>query len=418
MMALEISTPDLPDLIKPGMVVYVGGSTGEPKGLVKLLQECGGSFADVGFIQQPIGAVNTTDLSAIGVHGRQQTFFMTPALSEGLGAGRVKFTPMHMRSIFDYLNHAKIDVALLLAAKDQQGVLRYGPCVDYLDAVLRQAAHVVVEVSDQFVAPAGAPPVADSAHYIYYSDETRPLFPVVTIDETSRTIGHHIAALINDGDCLQTGIGAVPAAILASLGDRNDLGFHGGLIDDGVASLIRAGNINGAHKSLDKGKHITGMALGSADLLDWLSGEPDVIFRSADYTHEASVIRELQQFVSVNSAVEVDLFGQVNAEVAGGRQISGTGGAVDFMRAAKMSQGGRSIVAMSATARRGSVSRIVPKAEMVTALRTDVDIVVTEFGVAAIKDSAYDERAEALISISHPDFRDQLRDSWRAMRGF
>jgi acyl-CoA hydrolase len=151
------------------------------------------------------------------------------------------------------------------------------------------------------------------------------------------------------------------------------------------------------------------MALGSNDLLDWLADNPSVVFRGANYTHEVAAIRQLPNFVSVNSAVEIDLYGQVNAEYAGGRQISGTGGSVDFMRAAKASSGGRSIVAMSATARRGSVSRIVPKAEMVTALRTDVDIVVTEYGTADIKYLPIQARAEALINIAAPQFRDDLR---------
>ena len=150
------------------------------------------------------------------------------------------------------------------------------------------------------------------------------------------------------------------------------------------------------------------MALGSDELLDWLAHDPlaeGVVFKSANYTHDVGVIRALEQFVSINSAVEVDLFGQVNAEVAGGRQISGTGGSVDFMRAAKASKGGRSIVALTATAKGGSVSRIVPKVAMVTALRTDVDIVVTEFGVAHLKTLNHRDRIEALIALAAPEFR-------------
>ncbi len=186
--------------------------------------------------------------------------------------------------------------------------------------------------------------------------------------------------------------------------------MHGGLIDDGGMALIRNGNMTGANKPIDGGVHVAGMALGSCALLDWLAETPAVQFRGANYTHEVNVIRKLPQFVSVNSAVEVDLFGQVNAEVAGGRQISGTGGSVDFMRAAKASHRGRSIVAMNATARRGEVSRIVPRVELVTALRTDVDIVVTEFGVAQLRALSAVERARALIEIAAPEFRDSLRE--------
>jgi len=175
--------------------------------------------------------------------------------------------------------------------------------------------------------------------------------------------------------------------------------------------LIENGNITGTNKEIDTGRHVTGMALGSPQLLEWLAGRSDVEFRGADHTHEAGVIGRLSGFVSVNSAVEVDLFGQINAEMAGGRQISGTGGSVDFMRAARISPGGRSIVAMTATARGGTVSRIVPKVELVTALRTDVDMVVTEHGVARLREAPLRERAEALIEIAAPGFRDELRQS-------
>jgi 4-hydroxybutyrate CoA-transferase len=243
------------------------------------------------------------------------------------------------------------------------------------------------------------------------NDVSAPALAPANIDDAAQEIGRLVAGLIRDGDCLQTGIGAIPAAILNQLTDKNDLGMHGGLIDDGGMRLIQLGNLTGAQKTIDTGKHITGMALGSDELMQWLATERNVVFRGANHTHEVSAIRQLDGFVSVNSAVEVDLFGQVNAEMAGGRQISGTGGSVDFMRAAKASKGGRSIVAMNATARGGSVSRIVPKVEMVTALRTDVDTVVTEHGVAQIKDLPNRARAEALIQIAAPQFRDKLRDA-------
>ncbi len=259
-------------------------------------------------------------------------------------------------------------------------------------------------------APAGAPRIAESRIDVLMTTQ-RPLYemPAPQIDDTARAIGALVAAEIRDGDCVQTGIGGIPAAILDRLYEKNDLGMHGGLIDDGGMGLIRNGNIAGTNKEIDTGRHITGMALGSRALLDWLAETPEVELRSADYTHEVGVIGRLSNFVSVNSAVEVDLYGQVNAEMAGGRQISGTGGSVDFMRAARASPGGRSIIAMTATARGGSVSRIVPKAELVTALRTDVDMVVTEYGVARLRDAPLRARAQALIDIAAPQFRDELR---------
>ena len=301
---------------------------------------------------------------------------------------------------------------LLQVAYDHEGRLRVGPNVDFHDSVLAQGPIVIAQLNPTLVAPAGSPLINPALiDAMFESDESAPALAPANIDEAAQAIGGLVAGLIRDGDCLQTGIGAIPAAILSQLSDKNDLGMHGGLIDDGGMQLIENGNLTGARKALDTHKHVTGMALGSAELMSWLAGRRDVVFRGANHTHEVSAIRQLDGFVSVNSAVEVDLFGQVNAEMAGGRQISGTGGSVDFMRAAKASKGGRSIVAMNATARGGSVSRIVPKVEMVTALRTDVDTVVTEYGVAQIKDLPNQARAEALINIAAPQFRDELRAS-------
>jgi 4-hydroxybutyrate CoA-transferase len=323
----------------------------------------------------------------------------------------VHYLPMQMRTTYDYLG-SKVDVYLLQVAYDHEGRLRVGPNVDFHDSVLAQGPIVIAQLNPTLVAPAGSPLINPALiDEMFESDESAPALAPANIDEAAQAIGGLVAGLIRDGDCLQTGIGAIPAAILSQLSDKNDLGMHGGLIDDGGMQLIENGNLTGARKALDAHKHVTGMALGSAELTSWLAGRRDVVFRGANHTHEVSAIRQLDGFVSVNSAVEVDLFGQVNAEMAGGRQISGTGGSVDFMRAAKASKGGRSIVAMNATARGGSVSRIVPKVEMVTALRTDVDTVVTEYGVAQIRDLPNQARAEALINIAAPQFRDELRAS-------
>src|SRR5262249_25154869 len=159
----------------------------------------------------------------------------------------------------------------------------------------------------------------------------RPLKPFDggSPDSVANEIGRRVAALVRDGDCIQTGIGAIPAAILSALGDKNDLGLHSGLIDDGGKALIERGGMTGRNKPIDTGLHVTGMALGSAALLDWLGDRPEVAFRGANHTHEVGVIRQIPGFVSINSAVEVDLYGQINAERVGGKQISGTGGSVD-----------------------------------------------------------------------------------------
>lgn len=407
------SPEDVLALLTPGATIYVGGSCAEPRGILDALTGMGLDVPDISYIQQPLGAVNQRDLSTLSPGASQRTFFMTPFLQDGLAVGRVEFVPMHMRTIFDHLQGSAIDVAILQGARDRNGELRFGPNVDYVDAVLESAKSIVIELNTSFTAPIGAPRI-DPARIdlLVETEAARPTYPLSGSDDTSDKIGELIAGLIHDGDCLQTGIGAVPAAILKNLEDRNDLGFHGGLMDNGIMDLINQGVINGSRKTLDRHQHVLGMALGDDTLLDWLANDAaaeNVVFRSADYTHEISVISQIDNFVSVNSAIEIDLMGQVNAEVAGGRQISGTGGSVDFMRSAKASRNGRSIVAMASTARGGSVSRIVPKVSTVTALRTDVDIVVTEYGVADLRHASLASRREQLIAVAHPDFRDQLK---------
>ena len=404
---------DLLQHLAAGQRIFVAGSSNEPTALLNELAAA--TLPDnLHFIQFPIGGYNNTDFTGFNTSAELTTFFMTPALKNA-DRGRLHFLPMQMRWVYDYLR-SDVDVALLQVARDRNGELRLGPNVDFVGAVLESAKVVLAELNHALVAPAGSPRISmDRIDGLVESE--RPLVEMAApaIDAAAQQIGAHVAGLINDGDCLQTGIGAIPAAILKQLGERNDLGMHGGLIDDGGMALIRAGNINGSQKAIDRGLHITGMGLGSAELLAWLADSPEVVLRGADHTHEVAAIRQVDNFVSINSAVEIDLYGQVNAEFAGGRQISGTGGSVDFMRAAKASAGGRSIVAMNATARGGSVSRIVPRVEMVTALRTDVDIVVTEFGIADIKYLPNDARARALIDIAAPEFRDGLRDAMDAM---
>ncbi len=410
-----IDASAVPGYLKPGMRVYVGGSSNEPGGLLEAIEARPESAAGVTFVQFPLAGLNNRDLSALHPEARLECFFMAPQLADGLAQGRVAFLPMQMRTVFDYVASQAFDVVLLQAAFDRDGNLRLGPNVDFAAAAMSSGRLLIAEVNEAVLAPAGCPAV-DVDRFEALVRTRRPLTPfrAGVPDATAHRIAEHVAALVRDGDCIQTGIGAIPAAILAALANKNDLGMHSGLIDDGGMALIQRGVMTGRAKPIDRDLHVTGMALGSAALLDWLASRPDVSFRGADHTHEVGVIRQIPNFVSINSAVEVDLLGQVNAESVAGKQISGTGGSVDFMRAARASRGGRSIVAMTATARDGRVSRIVPRVELVTALRTDVDLVVTEHGVAELKYASARERAERLRAIAAPEFRDALRDAVRS----
>ena len=400
------------DWISARQRVFVSGSSNEPRGLLEMLRQCQ-LAEDLEFIQFPLPGLNQVDFTTWNATCHLTTFFMTPALRAAYDPSRVNFLPMQMRSIYEYLSTG-LDVALIQVARDVEGNLRMGPNVDFSDAALSVSATVIAELNEAITAPSGSPPISrQRIDHLITTNHHLPTLVTKELDSVSLEIGRRVASLINDGDCIQTGIGAMPAAVLRHLETKNDLGLHSGLVDDACLHLIERGNINGSRKPVDTSQHIVGMAIGSKNLYRRLPYMPSIVFRGADYTHEVNVISRIPNFVSINSAVEVDLFGQVNAEMVAGEQVSGTGGSVDFMRAARVSPGGRSIIAMPATTQRGAVSRIVPKVQMVTALRTDVDIVVTEHGVANIKYLPIKARAEALIKIAAPKFRDELRAEQR-----
>ena len=401
----SITPSEFPDLLQPDQRVWVSGASNEPVALLDALGARPEAARGVTFVQFPLPGFNRFDFPGLHPEANMITFFMTPELR----GSRAGFLPMQLRMVFEYVRWSRLDMALIQVARAPDGGLVAGPNVDFLPAALESAGLVVAELNLALKPAAGGMRLdEDRVHYVVESERVPGTVRAGQPDDAALRIGAHVASLVRDGDCIQTGIGAIPTAILGAFREKNDLGLHGGLIDDAGMALISAGNVTGTAKMVDPGKHVVCMALGSESLHDWLAGRPDVVFAGVDHTHELEVIRRIDNFVSINSAVEVDLFGQVNAEMAGGRQISGTGGSVDFMRGARASRGGRSIVAMNATARGGTVSRIVPRVEMVTALRTDVDFIVTEFGVADIGLKTLDERAEALIAIAHPDFREEL----------
>ena len=407
-----INGSQLRSLLKPECRIFVVGGSNEPIGLCNALREAPECARGVSFLQFPLPGMNTFDYTTLDETTHQETFFLTPDLQENFQARRIDYLPMQMRYIYDYLCRTRLDMAFVQIGYDRDGTLRAGPNVDFWKAITGNARVIVAELNRGMVCAAGAPLVRESdIDYVFESNRSLPQMESAQVDDVAATIGKNVASVIRDGDCLQTGIGAIPKAVLSALQGHNDLGLHGGLIDDAGMSLIQSGVVTGFKKAIRKGVHVAGMALGTDKLYEWLADTPSVEFHSANVTHEIEEIRRLDHFVSINSAVEIDLEGQVNAEVIGGRQISGTGGSVDFMRSARASKGGRSIIAMTATARRGQTSRIVPKVEMVTALRTDIDLVITEFGIADLRNANRTDRLEALVEIAHPDFRTELLDS-------
>jgi 4-hydroxybutyrate CoA-transferase len=413
-----IKAEDVGEILQAGMTVFVAGATAEPREILQALASRGKCCAGVRFVSVSVPGMNGVDFSAFHPRASSTVFLATAENRKSIAACRVDFIPLHYSAIYSYLEREmKIDTVLLqLPPAGSEGEVCLGISADFIPAVLGKAGLLIGEFNQRQPAPVDSPriPLA-RLDYAIACDRPVPSPASAAISDATRLIGRHVSELIEDGDCIQIGIGAIPDAVMNCLSGKNDLGIHSGMISDGVMALVQAGNITGSRKSLDTGRIVSGVTLGSPRLIEWAGETPQLSVRPVGYTHDCGVIRRIDNFVSINSALEVDLFGQVNADMLGGHQFSGTGGAVDMMRGAALSAGGRSIIALSATADGGKVSRIVATLAphtATTALRTDIDYVVTEYGARRIRHLPVMARAQALIEIAHPDFRAQLRDQW------
>lgn len=349
---------------------------------------------------------------------RHNSLFAGCTTREAIRSGRADFTPCFFSEIPALFREGllPVDVALIMVSPpDKNGNVSLGVSVDYTLQAALSAKKVIAEVTSHM------PRVYGQAHLHvsqidYFVSTNRELIelPRPKIGKIEQAIGCHIASLIKDGDCLQLGIGAIPDATLSFLKDKKDLGIHTEMISDGVMELTEQGVITGRCKQHHKTKILTTFAMGTKRFYEWLDCNSVVECYPADYTNDPFLIAQNDNAVSINSAISVDLLGQVAADTMGSMQFSGVGGQTDFVRGSRRSKGGRSIIAMPSTAARGTVSRIVPTlapGQAVTTSRNDVDFVVTERGIAKLRGKNNRERAEALITIANPDFRLMLKDS-------
>jgi acyl-CoA hydrolase len=272
-----------------------------------------------------------------------------------------------------------------------------------------RARTVIAEVNELVPFTPGATLPASRIDVAVHVSQRPVEVPPDRVTDTDRAIAANCARFIGDGSVIQTGVGALPDAILRLLVDRKDLGVHSGMLGNGFAELVEAGVITNSRKEIDPGVSITGALIGTSRLYDWAHRNPAIRMCPSNYTHSGGVLARLSRLVTINSAIEVDLTGQVNAEESGSAYLGGTGGQVDFIRAGSRSTGGHSIIALPATARDGTISRIVTAlGGPVTTARSDVDLIVTEFGTAELKGQTLAERARRLVAIAHPQFREQL----------
>ncbi|MCW5750449.1 MAG: 4-hydroxybutyrate CoA-transferase [Alphaproteobacteria bacterium] len=415
----RIRAEDWPALLAPGMRVFLHGSTSEPLALRAILEAAASRATGVDFTIGIVPGVNEYDYAALAPAASMTTGFVTPSLRASFAAGRIRFLPLNYTGFHDYLAAAPpFDLAVLqVAPPDADGRMSLGVSTDFPSAILPRVRRVLVQLNEAMPRIADGPFLA-AADLLVESTHALPEFPEAAPDATQTAIANNAASLIRDGDCLQIGIGKIQSAILGQLKGHRRLGFHSGLMTDAVLDLMEAGAMSGEAKSRDRGLAVTGLAVGTRRLYEALARLP-VAFREARYTHGTDILAGIDNFVSINSAIEIDLFGQCNAEMLGGRQVSGTGGFADFVRGARLSRSGRSIVALPATAAGGRHSRIRARLDAgtaVTGARSDTDLVVTEYGIASLKGLSLDQRAASLIAIAAPEFRAGLQAEWDKFR--
>jgi 4-hydroxybutyrate CoA-transferase len=309
---------------------------------------------------------------------------------------------------------------LHLSPPDKHGFCSLGTSVDCTVAAAESATLRIAQINPRMPRTLGDSFVhINRLDHLIQVDDPLPEIDAPPPSAVQLAIGRNLSELIPDGAVLQLGIGGIPDAVLCSLTERKDLGIHSEVVSDGILQLVEQGVITGAHKTIDRGKIVVAFLNGSKRLYDFVDNNPMVEMRPFDYTNSTLVIRRLDTMIAINSAIEIDLTGQVCAESIGTKIYSGVGGQMDFMRGAALSRGGKPIIALASTARDGTVSRIVPVLQRgagVTTSRAHVHYVATEFGVVNLHGLDLEERAHALISLAHPDFRDELARAARDLR--
>src|ERR1035441_7771202 len=412
----KLRTPDEAlRCVQSGMRVYIQPGCAEPETLVEALMRRGPFVEDVEVVHMmTMGAAPYVAPEMAG-HFRHNAMFIGANVREAINEGRADYTPIYLSEIENLFESGAmpLDVALLeLSPPDSHGFCSFGVGVDTSLTAAKCAKYVVAQINDQMPRTYG-----DSFIHVTdldaMVDSSRPLCPMKAphITDLHTAIARNVAGLIEDGAVLQTGIGGIPDAVLPMLMDRKDLAGHSELGPGGVTPLIEAGTLTGARKNFKPPKIILGFSRGSKRLFEFVDNNPIFEFHPTAYTNDPALIARNDKMVAINSALQIDLTGQVCSDSIGNQFYSGIGGQVDFLRGASRSKGGKAIIAISSTAKQGTISRIVPALDPgagVVTSRGLVRYIVTEYGVAYLHGKSIRERAKALIEIAHPDFRSQL----------
>lgn len=408
--------------VHDGDTIVVPIGVGEPPNLLRALSERRREFRGVSVFQLlPLSKLDYFDPQTTE-HVRHTSAFLGGVSRAGASEGWIDYTPAHFSEIPGLFRRGLLPADVVFArasAMDDHGYFALGLSADYTMAAVEQARAVVLEVSEQVPFTFGDCHVHISqvAALVESSDPLIEL-PKPPIGDIEHAIAEHVAELIPDGATVQIGIGAIPDAVVAQLVERRDLGVHTEMFGDGILTLLEAGAITNRRKNLRPGKMLATFALGSAHLYEYMHRNPALEIYPVDITNDPLLAGQNDNLHSINGTLQVDFIGQCGSESFGFTPYSGTGGQVDFVRAANRSDGGRAIIVLPSTAKGGTVSRIAPTLSPgthVTTGKNDVNYVVTEHGVAQLRGRSARERARALIAVAHPDFRDELSEQANRM---
>ncbi|MBQ9664151.1 MAG: 4-hydroxybutyrate--acetyl-CoA CoA transferase [Oscillospiraceae bacterium] len=344
-----------------------------------------------------------------------ESWFASTGARKALAAGLADYipnyyrdTPRHIRANYDY-----DAFCVSVSPMDKHGYFSLGTVSSYSPAMIDKAKHIFVEVNENTPrAVCGTQLHISQIDGLVENTFELPTLPAPTLDDVSITIGNLIAEQIPDGACIQLGIGAIPDAVGMALKSKHDLGIHTEMFTSSMVDLLECGAVNNSKKQIHRGKSVTTFAFGSKAINDYIDDNPAIEILPVDYVNNPEVICQNDNMISINAALEVDLFGQVCAESIGTKIMSGSGGQVDYVRGACQSRGGKSFIAFSSTAKGGTISKIKPiltPGAVVTTSKNDVDYIVTEYGIAHLRGQTLSSRVSQLIAIAHPDFRDELR---------
>lgn len=406
-------------VIESGDRLVVGHAAGEPIVLLDELVNQKDRLKDVEIVHMVPLRECKYCLPGMERHFRHNSLFAGAGTRKSIKEGRSDYTPVFFSEIPRLFkdNILPVDVALVqLSLPDDDGNLSYGISVDYTMAAAESAKIVIAEVNKQMPRTRGSHIHISQIDYIIETDRALLEIPLPIISEIEEKIGNYVASLVPDNGNLQLGIGAIPDAVLKFLADKKDLGIHSEMFSDGVVDLYEKGIITNKFNNLNPGKFTATFLMGTKRLYDFVDDNPNVEMRPVDYTNNITVAGYVNNLISINSALQIDLFGQVCSDTLGYQQYSGVGGQVDFVRASSLSQGGKSIIAFPSTNTKKTISRIVPKLNegaCVTTSRFDVHYIVTEYGIVDLRGKTVRQRATDLISIAHPNFRNQLEKDFK-----